>query len=247
MQPTSVKTSFLALTLVAIASVGGVLTACSTTSQSQTQNTPATDAGSKQAQNTSATDAGSKQHMQHGGSTTHDSGMNHSMTMNLGPADANYDLRFIDAMTPHHQGAVEMAKEAQQKSTRPQIKNLANEIIKAQNKEIGQLKQWRQAWYRNAGDKPIAYNAQTGQMTRMSSEQMKEMMMSGDLGAADAEFDLRFINAMIPHHQGAITMAQDALSKSKRPEIKKLAQEIITSQQKEIDQMKQWRQAWYKK
>jgi len=52
---------------------------------------------------------------------------------------------------------------------------------------------------------------------------------------------------MIPHHQGAITMAQDALSKSKRPEIKQLAQEIITSQQKEIDQMKQWRQAWYKK
>jgi uncharacterized protein (DUF305 family) len=71
--------------------------------------------------------------------------------------------------------------------------------------------------------------------------------MDMDLGAGDAEFDLRFINAMIPHHEGAVTMAQDALSKSKRPEIKKLAQSIITSQQKEIEQMKQWRQAWYKK
>ncbi len=40
----------------------------------------------------------------------HGSGMNPSMTMDLGPADANYDLRFIDAMTPHHQGAVEMAQ-----------------------------------------------------------------------------------------------------------------------------------------
>ena len=41
-------------------------------------------------------------------------------------------------------------------------------------------------------------------------------------------------------------MAQDALSKSQRPEVKQLAQNIITSQQAEIDQMKQWRQAWYK-
>jgi uncharacterized protein (DUF305 family) len=80
----------------------------------------------------------------------------------------------------------------------------------------------------------------------MSPEQMQAMMMSQDLGEADAEFDLRFMNAMIPHHEGALTMAQDALSKSKRPEIKKLAQEIITSQQKEIDLQEQWRQAWYK-
>ncbi|BAZ18199.1 hypothetical protein NIES4071_100840 (plasmid) [Calothrix sp. NIES-4071] len=43
-----------------------------------------------------------------------------------------------------------------------------------------------------------------------------------DLGAADAEFDLRFINAMIPHHEGAVIMANGALNKSKRPKIKKL-------------------------
>ena len=71
--------------------------------------------------------------------------------------------------------------------------------------------------------------------------------MSMNLGAADAEFDLRFINGMIPHHEGAVVMAQDALKKSKRPEVKKLAQEIITSQQKEINQMKQWRKGWYNK
>jgi len=44
-------------------------------------------------------------------------GINHSTSMELGPADAEFDLRFIDAI-PHHQGAVEMAKEAQQKSKR---------------------------------------------------------------------------------------------------------------------------------
>jgi uncharacterized protein (DUF305 family) len=52
---------------------------------------------------------------------------------------------------------------------------------------------------------------------------------------------------MIPHHEGAVTMAQDALKKSQRPEIKKLAQAIITSQDAEINQMKQWRKSWYNK
>lgn len=188
----------------------------------------------------SASDMKEHNAMQHGSS------MDHGMGMDLGPGDANYDLRFIDAMTPHHQGAVEMAKEAQQKSQHPEIKKLADDIIKDQNKEIAQMKQWRQAWYPKAGDKPMAYHAQMGQMMEMSPDQMKSMMMSMDLGAADAQFDLRFINAMIPHHEGAVTMAKDALSKSKHPEIKKLAQDIVTSQQKEIDQMKQWRKDWYK-
>ncbi len=75
---------------------------------------------------------------------------------------------------------------------------------------------------------------------------MKGMMMNMDLGAADDQFDLRFLNAMIPHHEGAVVMAQDTLNKSKRPEVKKLAQEIITSQQTEIKQMQQWKQTWYK-
>ncbi|HEY9606387.1 MAG TPA: DUF305 domain-containing protein [Allocoleopsis sp.] len=242
MQPISLRTGFFALTFVAIASLSGVLTACSKASQSGS-----TASGNQsQAQNTPATEANGKQDMMHGGSMNHGSGMNHSMAMDLGPADANYDLRFIDAMTPHHQGAVEMAKEALTKSQHPEIKKLAQDIISAQNREINELKQWRQAWYPQAESTPMAHNAQTGQMMPMPQSQMQDMMMKGDLGAADAQFDLRFINAMIPHHESAITMAKDALSKSKRSQIKKLAQDIIASQQKEIDQMKQWRKAWYK-
>ena len=219
----SLKNGFLALTFVAIASTNWLITACSNTA-SQNQS---------QAPNTTTTNTSDKQQL------------NHSMEMDLGPADADFDLRFIDAMTPHHQGAVEMAKEAQKKSKRPEIKNLANNIIKSQNQEITRMKQWRQAWYPNAGNKPMAYHSKMGHTMEMSSEQMKAMMMNQDLGAADAKFDLRFINAMIPHHEGAVTMAQDALKKSKRPEIKKLAQEIIKAQDTEINQMQQWRKAWY--
>lgn len=239
MQTFNLRSSFLSLTLVAISSIpSGLLTACSTdTSQNQVSNPTAT-----------VTEANDKQQMNHDNHMmNHGDGMNHNMTMDLGAIDANYDLRFIDAMIPHHQGAVDMAKQALEKSKRPEIKKLASEIIKAQNQEIGELKRWRKAWYPSASSTSMAHDPKTGQTVPMSHEQMQGMMMKMDLGAADAEFDLRFINAMIPHHEGAITMAQDALSKSQRPEIKKLAQSIINSQQAEISQMKQWRKTWYNK
>jgi len=226
------KTGWLILTLGAIAT-SSVLSACSTAAQNQAQ-----------APSPAATNAGAMQGMDH----SNMGGMNHgsNMSMDLGPADAEFDLRFVDAMTPHHQGAVVMAKEAQQKSKRPEIKKLAANIIQAQDKELKQMKQWRQAWYPKASAEPIAYNAQMKHSMPMSPDQMKDMMMSMDLGAADDQFDLRFLNGMIPHHEGAVVMAKDALAKSKRPEIKKLAQEIIASQNAEIKQMQQWKQAWYK-
>ena len=170
-----------------------------------------------------------------------------NMAMDLGSADANFDLRFIDGMKPHHQGAIVMAKEAQQKSQRPEIKKLADEIIMAQTKEITELQTWRKQWYPNASSMPMAHNAKMGHMMEMNADQMKGMMMTQDLGAQDAEFDLRFINAMIPHHEGAVKMAQEASTKSTRPEVKQLSKEIISSQQTEIKQMQEWKKAWYKK
>ena len=230
-----VKSQSLAVLAIALATVSGGLTACSTTPQNQST----AQSGSS---NPTATNAGNQQ-MDH---SQMNHSMDHGMTMDLGPADAEFDLRFIDAMTPHHQGAIEMAKVAKQKSKRPEIQQLANAITASQNQEVSKMKQWRQAWYPQASSEPIAYNAQMGHAMPMSPDQRKSMMMNPDLGAADQQFDRRFIDAMIPHHESAVTMAKDALSKSKRPEIKQLAQAILTAQQQEINQMKQWRQAWYK-
>ncbi len=166
-------------------------------------------------------------------------------SMNLGVADAEYDLRFIDAMIPHHEGAIAMAKDALTKSSRKEMKNLAQAIITAQKKEIAEMKKWRSSWYPKAPQTPMAWSSQMNHSMPMSSEQMNAMMMTMDLGKADKDFDLRFIDAMIPHHEGAITMAEDALSKSKRPEIQKLAKNIISSQETEIKQLEQWRKNWY--
>ncbi|MEG3929273.1 DUF305 domain-containing protein [Microcoleus sp. D3_18a_C4] len=240
MKPLSLKTGFAALMLTATAALtSGVLAACSNAPSSET---PAPNV-------TAATEANNKQNVAQGGGMggMEHHGMNHDMSMDLGPADADYDLRFIDGMTVHHQGAVKMAQDVLKQSKRPEMKKLATDIIAAQNREINQMKEWRKTWYPKASSTPMAYQAPMGRMMAMTPEQMHHMMMSMDLGAADDQFDLRFINAMIPHHEGALVMAQDALKKSKRPEMKKLSQEILTSQKQEIEQMKQWRQAWYKK
>jgi uncharacterized protein (DUF305 family) len=139
-----------------------------------------------------------------------------------------------------------MAREALKKSKRSEIIKLSQDIIKAQNKEIDSMKKWRASWYPKASSQPVAWHSQGNHTMAMSSEQMQTMMMSSPLGNGDDKFDLRFINGMIPHHEGALTMAKDALNKSKHQEIKTLAQSILSSQQKEIDLMKQWRKNWYK-
>lgn len=232
MKPVALKTSFAALTLTAaVATSSAILAACSQvpTSQNQTPNI------------TPATETSSQQHTAQGHNMS-----GHNMSMDLGPADADYDLRFIDGMTVHHQGAVNMAQEVLAKSQRPEMKKLANDIIAAQKREIDQMKEWRKTWYPKASSTPMAYHPQAGHMMAMTPEQMQDMMMSMDLGAAGDQFDLRFLNAMIPHHEGALVMAEDALQKSKRPEMKKLSQEILDSQKQEIAQMKEWRKAWYK-
>ncbi|NKB17770.1 MAG: DUF305 domain-containing protein, partial [Pseudanabaena sp. CRU_2_10] len=57
--------------------------------------------------------------------------------------------------------------------------------------------------------------------------------------------DRHFITMMIPHHEGAVKMADLALKLSKRPEIRKLAESIKRDQTREIDQMRAWYKQWY--
>ena len=71
---------------------------------------------------------------------------------------------------------------------------------------------------------------------------MGDMEISSD---TSQPFDQRFIAAMIGHHNGAISMANDALTNAEHPEIKQLAQAIITAQEAEIAQMQQWNTEWF--
>jgi uncharacterized protein (DUF305 family) len=82
------------------------------------------------------------------GDAKKDRPMMDAMMMNeLGVKDANYDDRFISLMIPHHEAAIMMAKDALEKATRPELKQMARDIIAAQQKEIAQMKEWQKKWY----------------------------------------------------------------------------------------------------
>jgi len=88
---------------------------------------------------------------------------------------------------------------------------------------------------------PIGHTAHEGHdMKGMSMDDMASML-EGKTGDA---FDKAFIEGMIPHHQGAIDKARAALQSAKHDEIKRMARDIISAQQSEIDMMKQWQKDW---
>jgi uncharacterized protein (DUF305 family) len=145
------------------------------------------------------------------------------------------DRAFIDAMVPHHQGAVEMAEVALKNAGHEEIIDLSRNIISSQQAEIEELKSIKQEEF---GTSNVPMD--------MSQEQTRGMGMMDLQEMANREpFDKAFIDAMIPHHQSAIEMAQVAREKSEIPEIEELAEGIISAQQKEIEQMTRWRQQWY--
>lgn len=100
----------------------------------------------------------------------------------------------------------------------------------------------------------LAVNNNTGMMqmmgmnTSMTQQQANghdEMSMNKQLeGLSGDAFDKAYLEMMISHHEGAIDMAKLAPTRAKHDEIKTLSEAIITAQNKEISDMKQWQTNW---
>lgn len=86
----------------------------------------------------------------------------------------------------------------------------------------------------------LSFTLLIGTMTS-STSQRRDGVRGGDAGSADA----MFIERMVPHHQDAIEMAELALTRSRRPEIRDLAQRIKTSQSAENELMRRWYEQWF--
>ena len=147
----------------------------------------------------------------------------------------NIDQHFIVQMIPHHEGAIAMAKIALQRSKRPEMLSLAQGIIEAQEKEIADMRGWYQNWYGStppAGGMGMHMGGMTGEPDVLTS-------------VSDADFDREFIIEMIPHHEMAVMMGQMLQASTERSEMRQLAENIITSQSKEIEMMRGWLKLWY--
>ena len=87
---------------------------------------------------------------------------------------------------------------------------------------------------------PVAVAAQAPTVTSAFMDANHMMMMMMDMVKPTGDADKDFAAMMIPHHQGAIDMAQVELQHGKDPALHKLARDIIAAQRKEIAFMRQW-------
>lgn len=164
-----------------------------------------------------------------GANTGGDHAMNHgSMAMD--------QKEFLAMMVAHHRGAVDMAEAEIEAGSDPKVKALAQRVITAQKREIAQMTSWYRALY---GEDVPPIDEQDLEMGAMMG--MSGMSPEAITGAANP--DQAFLRMMIPHHAGALIMADMVLNGTPNADVKKLAETIIADQSMEIAQMQEMRTA----
>ncbi|WP_098482091.1 DUF305 domain-containing protein [Georgenia soli] len=144
-------------------------------------------------------------------------------------------------MIVHHEGAIEMSDLAVEKADSEEVRALAEDISAAQGPEIEQMTSWLEAWGEET--MPMDHGGMDhGGMDHggMDMDGMSQEEAMGHLeDQSGPDFDRRFLELMIAHHEGAVTMAEDELADGENPQALELAQKIIDDQQAEIAQMEQ--------
>jgi uncharacterized protein (DUF305 family) len=141
-----------------------------------------------------------------------------------------FDQAFIDAMVPHHRSAIAMAKAARTRGlTVPELEEISDDIVGSQQREIDQMLEWREQWFGSRTLGPVLPEVLGVPDTELGMDHggAQEILEATDV-------DTTFADMMIPHHEGAVTMAEAAAEKAQHQEVKELAQEIVTAQEREI-------------
>jgi uncharacterized protein (DUF305 family) len=135
------------------------------------------------------------------------------------------ETMFAQMMIPHHEQAVTMSELALENTTDPDVLALATGIRDAQGLEIIQMQGWL-----DGKSESHKHDMEMGGM--LTEAELKELA-----SLKGAAFDQMFLTAMIAHHEGALDMVS-MIEDSTKPEVKKLYENIVTSQSAEIDAMK---------
>lgn len=145
--------------------------------------------------------------------------------MGLGKADRFVDLRYLNQMAAHHRGAMLLAEQVKDKTTRTELKELSAAILIGEPKLIDELYGWKRDWYKD-------------------DRQVKDPVVA-NLGPADDKVDLRFLNALIAHHEAGIEMTKEVRTKSSRAEVLNNADAVETFLEGSLTNLKEWRKEWF--
>ena len=144
------------------------------------------------------------------------------------------EFAFLAGMVPHHEDALRDARLAAERSERPEIRELAQNVVSAQDAEIAQMEGWLAEWYPERD--------RAGAAQAMESMAMSELEnLSGD------PFDRAFLEGMMAHHQMAVQMVDSLLEQglAEHDEVRTLAENIRRTQNAEIRQMQGWLETWF--
>ncbi|KAB2345566.1 DUF305 domain-containing protein [Actinomadura rudentiformis] len=156
------------------------------------------------------------------------------------PTDA--EVRFVQMMIPHHQQAVEMSVLAPGQASSAQVKALADRIDKGQAGEISVMQSWLKSVGKSTagtgtggghgghGGKKDPHAGMPGMATPEQMTQLRE--------AKGAAFDKLYLQLMIVHHQGALTMVKDVLDRGTNVTVQQMARDVQSTQLAEINRMK---------
>jgi uncharacterized protein (DUF305 family) len=167
-------------------------------------------------------------------SASGDAGSSDSGSSDAGSGGFNdADVTFAQMMIPHHEQALDMAELADGRASDTELKELAEQIEKAQDPEIKTMKGWLRSW-----GKPTTVESMPGMDHGSGGDgMMSDADMQQLKGMKGTEFDKMFAEMMIQHHNGAITMAEDEQKDGKNDAAVKMAGDIVKGQTAEVEQL----------
>lgn len=170
------------------------------------------------------------------------------------PAADSVDVGFAQDMSVHHQQAIDMSSIAMTNAVDPLVRNLAFDMLTSQQNQVGQMQGWLAIWDRAAV-------GSDGYMGWMSADEHGHSMssMANDSGgpvaampgmastdelaalrqATGPAVDVMFLQLMLRHHEGGLSMMEYASDHAETPALKQLAAKMISTQQGESTLMTQ--------
>ncbi|MEM7078738.1 MAG: DUF305 domain-containing protein [Pseudomonadota bacterium] len=147
------------------------------------------------------------------------------------------DVKFMQAMIPHHQQAVEMANLVEARTNRPELTDVAGRIKASQEDEMKFMRDWLGERGQGLPDKHAAHAMYTShKMAGMASAE--DMAKLATLTGTD--FDRLFLTLMITHHEGAITMVEELMEQpgaAYDPTLFEFTNDVTNDQNSEIERM----------
>jgi uncharacterized protein (DUF305 family) len=159
------------------------------------------------------------------------------------PPWSTADVDYMQAMLWHQEQAREMARLVSGRTTRRELRRLAQSMLMGQSSDIAKTT----AWLRDHGV-PNSSGDVSHRTTEQAGHWFAGMMAPSQLQAlaltTGQRFDFLFVDMLLEHYKGAVVMADKALVDGQDAEIKLFARRAITHSQRSIRQLTGWRRRW---